>query len=80
MADRYRYGEVTGNEPDLAVYKPEFAASRVTYRYIHPDSCELVEQAVGASGDKFHEAIARDRLADIRRRQRPSYSQSRGQT
>ena len=50
LADQYRYGEVTGTEPDLQVYKPEFAASRVTYRYIHPGSCELVEHAVGASG------------------------------
>src|SRR5207253_7865977 len=30
-ADHYRYGEVTGNEPDLENFAPEFAPSRVTY-------------------------------------------------
>lgn len=50
LADHYRYGEVTGNEPDLKVYAPEFAPSRVTYRYVHPTACEIVEQSVGGTG------------------------------
>ena len=35
IADEVRLGEVTGDEPDLEVYTPDFAPSRVTYRYIH---------------------------------------------
>jgi hypothetical protein len=50
LADRYRYGEVTGNEPDLQIFAPEFAPSRVTYRYIRPDACEIVEDSVGGTG------------------------------
>lgn len=50
IADTVRYGEVTGDEPDLEIYLPEFAASRVTYRYVHADSCEVVEESVGGTG------------------------------
>lgn len=50
LADQYRFGTGTGDGPDLQVYKPEFAASRVKYQYVHPSSCEVAEKAVGGTG------------------------------
>jgi hypothetical protein len=53
LADRYRFGEVTGEAPDLEVYEPDFAPSRTTYRYVHAagsGSCEVEEGSVGGTG------------------------------
>ena len=50
MADKVRRGEVTGEEPDLEVYRPDFAESRVTYRYLHDGGCEVAEESVGGTG------------------------------
>ena len=49
-ADEFRYGEVTGETPDLKVYQPDFAASRITYRYVSGTSCDIVEGSVGGTG------------------------------
>ena len=49
-ADESRYGTVTGDAADLAVYEPGFTPSRITYRYIPADSCEVVEDSVGGTG------------------------------
>ncbi|MDJ0945020.1 MAG: lysyl oxidase family protein [Kiloniellales bacterium] len=49
-ADRVRVGPVTGEQPDLKVYQPDFRPSRITYRYIHADGCEVDEQCVGGTG------------------------------
>src|SRR5262245_48768559 len=35
LADHYRFGEVTGDEPDLEIYLPDFVPSRTSYRYVH---------------------------------------------
>ena len=40
-------------DPDLAVYEPDFAPSRTTYRYIHASGsggCEVAEGSVGGTG------------------------------
>ncbi len=53
LAGEYRYGEVTGTEPDLAIYLPDFAQSRTNYRYIHgagSGGCEVVEKMVDGTG------------------------------
>jgi hypothetical protein len=53
LAQRYRYGKVTGAEPDLEVYEPDFLPSRTSYRYIHAagsGGCEVVEGSVGGTG------------------------------
>lgn len=53
LADRYRYGNVTGSEPDLAIYEPDFIPSRTTYRYVHgaeSGGCEVAENSVGGTG------------------------------
>ncbi len=53
LADSYRYGEVTGTAPDLATYGPDFAPSRISYRYIHEmgsAGCEVQEGSVGGTG------------------------------
>ena len=53
LAEDYRSGEVTGSAPDLAVYAPDFAPSRITYRYIHGKGsagCEVQEDSVGGTG------------------------------
>jgi hypothetical protein len=50
LADEVRYGTVTGGDPDLQIYKPDFTPSRVTYRYVHDSSCENVEGSVTATG------------------------------
>ena len=52
LADQYRYGKVTGVEPDLEIYEPDFIPSRTTYRYIHDEGsggCEVVETIVDAA-------------------------------
>jgi hypothetical protein len=52
-ADQFRYGRVTGAEPDLEIYLPDFLPSRTTYRYIHAEgsaSCEVEEGSVGGTG------------------------------
>ncbi len=53
VADRYRYGKVTGKAPDLQIYLPDFIPSRTTYRYIHTarsGGCEVVERSVDGTG------------------------------
>lgn len=53
LADQYRYGEVTGALPDLAVYAPDFEPSRTVYRYVHARgsaSCEVQEGSVTGTG------------------------------
>jgi len=50
LADQYRFGKVTGAEPDLEIYLPDFLPSRITYRYVHADSCEVVEGCVSGTG------------------------------
>ncbi len=53
LADDYRFGEVTGAEPDLAPYLRDFAASRSTYRYVHGENgagCEVEEGSVTGTG------------------------------
>ena len=44
---------VTGNEPDLQIYLPDFLPSRTTYRYVHATGsggCEVEEGSVGGTG------------------------------
>ena len=53
LADQIRYGKVTGEDPDLEIYMPDFLASRTIYRYIHAagsGGCEVVEGSVGGTG------------------------------
>ena len=53
VADAYRFGEVTGAEPDLEIYLPDFLPSRTTYRYVHSQGsggCEVEEGSVGGTG------------------------------
>jgi hypothetical protein len=51
VADQVRVGPITNDAgADLQVITEEFESHRVTYRYIPPDSCTLVEQCVGAPG------------------------------
>jgi hypothetical protein len=50
LADQVRFGTVSGDEPDLQVYVPDFTPSRITYRYIHDSGCEVVEQSVTGVG------------------------------
>jgi hypothetical protein len=53
LASQVRYGKVTGNEPDLEIYLPDFLPSRTTYRYIHAEGsrgCEIEEGSVGGTG------------------------------
>ena len=52
-ADQVRFGKVTGVEPDLEIYLPDFLPSRTTYRYVHATgsgSCEVEEGSVGGTG------------------------------
>jgi hypothetical protein len=50
-ADAVRVGAVTQSEaPDLRVIPEGLANNRITYRYIEPDSCALVEGCVTGSG------------------------------
>ena len=44
---------VTGNEPDLQIYVPDFLPSRTNYRYVHATGsggCEVEEGSVGGTG------------------------------
>ncbi len=51
IADQVRVGPITNpNGADLQPITDEFQTHRVTYRYIPPDSCTLVEQCIGAPG------------------------------
>ncbi len=53
VADQFRYGRVTGEDPDLQIYEPDFAPSRTNYRYIHAEGsggCEVEEHSVGGTG------------------------------
>jgi hypothetical protein len=53
LASQVRFGTVTGNEPDLQIYVPDFLPSRTTYRYVHASgsgSCEVEEGSVGGTG------------------------------
>ena len=53
LANQYRFGKVTGQDPDLEIYMPDFLPSRATYRYIHAvgsGGCEVVEGSVGGTG------------------------------
>ena len=53
VAAAYRYGRVSGEEPDLQIYLPDFLPSRTTYRYIHTiqtAGCEVAEGSVGGTG------------------------------
>jgi len=53
LASQVRYGQVTGDEPDLQIYVPDFLPSRTTYRYVHASgsgSCEVEEGSVGGTG------------------------------
>jgi Lysyl oxidase len=53
VASQARFGAVTGNEPDLQIYLPDFLPSRTTYRYVHATgsgSCEVEEGSVGGTG------------------------------
>ena len=51
LADAVRRNEVTSTEgADMQVYVPDFEQNRVEYKYFAPDSCELVEQCIGAPG------------------------------
>lgn len=50
LADQIRFGRVTGDEPDLEIYLPDFLPSRVAHRYVHADSCEVAEQCVTGTG------------------------------
>jgi hypothetical protein len=46
-----RAGAITTDAgANLQVFKDEFTVNRITYRYITPDSCTLVESCVGAAG------------------------------
>ena len=45
--------KVTGSEPDLEIYVPDFLPSRTTYRYVHATGsggCEVEEGSVGGTG------------------------------
>lgn len=51
VADRVRSGAVTTDAgANLTPYSDEFHINRVSYRYIDPSSCTLVEKCVGATG------------------------------
>jgi Lysyl oxidase len=53
LADRYRYGKVTGVDPDLELYRPDALHDQTTYRYIHSagtGGCEVVEHSVEGTG------------------------------
>ena len=53
LADQFRLGQVTGEDPDLQIYAPDFAPSRTNYRYIHGEGsagCEVAEDSVGGTG------------------------------
>jgi hypothetical protein len=51
IADQVRVGEITNpTGADLQSYKEQFHVNRISYRYIPPDSCTLVEKCVGAPG------------------------------
>src|SRR5215471_296210 len=53
LANQYRLGTVTGVEPDLATYVPDFLPSRTNYRYIHNENgagCEVEEGSVSGTG------------------------------
>jgi hypothetical protein len=53
LASQVRFGKVTGDEPDLEIYVPDFLPSRTTYRYIHAQGsggCEVEEGSVGGTG------------------------------
>ena len=53
VANQVRYGSVTGDEPDLQLYLPDFQPSRTTYRYVHATgsgSCEVEEGSVSGTG------------------------------
>ena len=53
VASQVRFGHVTGNEPDLQIYVPDFLPSRTNYRYVHATgsgSCEVEEGSVGGTG------------------------------
>ena len=53
LADRYRYGTVTGRDPDLQIYLRDFRPTQTTYRYVHAANtggCEVVEGSVLGTG------------------------------
>src|SRR5262249_52542221 len=53
LAARYRLGKVTGRDPDLQSYLPDFLHDQVTYRYIHSaknGGCEVTEGSVQGTG------------------------------
>jgi hypothetical protein len=51
VAAPVRVGPITDpSGADLQVIEEEFKSHRITYRYIPPDSCTLVEQCVGGTG------------------------------
>lgn len=50
VADAVRVFEPTTTGADLEVYLEDFLVNRVEYRYFEPDSCELLEQCIGAPG------------------------------
>jgi hypothetical protein len=53
VANQVRFGPVTGNEPDLQIYLPDFLPSRTNYRYVHASgsgSCEVAEGSVTGTG------------------------------
>ena len=50
LADQVRVGKVTGSEPDLEIYRPDFLPSRITYRYVHANSCDVEEASVTGTG------------------------------
>jgi len=53
LADRYRSGKVTGRDPDLQSYLPDFLHDQTTYRYIYSaknGGCEVTEGSVGGTG------------------------------
>jgi hypothetical protein len=53
LANRYRYGKVTGVDPDLELYRPDGIHDQTTYRYIHSagsGGCEIAEHSVGGTG------------------------------
>lgn len=50
VAAANRYGRVSGAEPDLEVYLPDFLPSRVVHRYVHASGCEVAERCVSGTG------------------------------
>jgi hypothetical protein len=51
VAHQYSVGVVTNpNGPDLQVFKDEFRANRLIYRYIDQKSCTITEKCVGGTG------------------------------